>query len=36
MSNTISTPPTNPEAAALDLLVRSAEPATARTAFRGP
>lgn len=34
MTTTISTPPTDPESAALDLLVRAAETATGGTAFR--
>jgi hypothetical protein len=34
MTTTISTPPTDPESAALDLLVRAAETATGSTEFR--
>lgn len=34
MTTTISTPPTDPESAALDLLVQAAETATGSTAFR--
>jgi hypothetical protein len=35
MTTTISTPPANPESAALDFLVQAAEAATGGTAFRG-